>query len=80
VTASVILGEEVDPTLGIVAAGLTVLVAAANFVCGHYEFCPRAGSALRPKPGIDTPLGTIGYVDRRKDTPWLGMRTPSRRC
>jgi uncharacterized membrane protein YfcA len=39
-TASVILAEEVDSTLGILAAGMTVLAAAAMFVCGRYEICP----------------------------------------
>jgi uncharacterized membrane protein YfcA len=39
-TASVILAAEVDPALGIVAAGLTVLAAVAMFVCGRYEICP----------------------------------------
>lgn len=38
--ASVILAKEVDPTLGILAAGLAVLAAAASFVCGRYEICP----------------------------------------
>jgi uncharacterized membrane protein YfcA len=39
-TASVILAEEVDSTLGILAAGMTVLAATAMFVCGRYEICP----------------------------------------
>jgi uncharacterized membrane protein YfcA len=39
-TASVILAEEVDPTLGILAAGMTLLAATAMFVCGRYEICP----------------------------------------
>jgi uncharacterized protein len=39
-TASVILAEEVDPTLGILAAGMTILAATAMFVCGRYEICP----------------------------------------
>lgn len=39
-TASVILAEEVDPTLGILAAGMTVLAATAMSVCSRYEICP----------------------------------------
>jgi uncharacterized membrane protein YfcA len=39
-TASVILAEEVDPTLGILASGMTFLAATAMFVCGRYEICP----------------------------------------
>jgi uncharacterized membrane protein YfcA len=39
-TASVILAEEVDPTLGILAAGMTILATTAMFVCGRYEICP----------------------------------------
>jgi uncharacterized protein len=38
--ASVILGEEVHPILGITAAGLTVVAAGITFVCTRYAHCP----------------------------------------
>jgi uncharacterized protein len=38
--ASVILGEEVHPTLGITAAGLAVVAAGMTFACTRYAHCP----------------------------------------
>lgn len=38
--ASVILGEEIHPAVGITVAALTVIAAAMTFACNHYAACP----------------------------------------
>lgn len=38
--SSIVLGEEVNPVVGIVAAGLTAMAAAITFVCNRYANCP----------------------------------------
>jgi uncharacterized membrane protein YfcA len=45
--ASVILGEEVHPILGITAAGLTVVAAGITFACTRYARCPLRRIASR---------------------------------
>ncbi|BBZ78898.1 UPF0721 transmembrane protein [Mycolicibacterium anyangense] len=38
--ASVILGEEIHPAVGLVCAALTLVAAAVMFACTHYAACP----------------------------------------
>jgi len=40
IMASVILGEEIHPAVGIAGAGLTVLAGAMTFMCNRYAACP----------------------------------------
>ena len=40
IMASVILGEEIHPALGLAGAALTVVAAAMTFACSHYAACP----------------------------------------
>jgi uncharacterized membrane protein YfcA len=40
IMASVILGEEVHPALGLTGAALTVVAGAMTFACSHYAACP----------------------------------------
>lgn len=48
VMASVILGEEIDPVVGYVAAALIGLAAAMTFACNHIAACPLRRVAARP--------------------------------
>jgi len=47
VMASVILGEQIDPMVGFVGVGLTVLVPALTFACNHIAACPLRGLTAR---------------------------------
>jgi uncharacterized membrane protein YfcA len=45
--ASVILGEEVHPILGVTSAGLSVVAAGMTFACTRYAHCPMRRIASR---------------------------------
>lgn len=47
--ASLILGEEVHPALGLTVAGLTVIAFAITFACNHYAACPLRRLMQRTK-------------------------------
>jgi hypothetical protein len=38
--ASVVLGEEIDPRVGIALAALTAAAAGMSFACAHWGHCP----------------------------------------
>ena len=45
--SSVILGEEIDPIIGIAAAGLIAVAAGMTFACTRYAHCPLRRIASR---------------------------------
>jgi len=49
--SSVILAQEIHPSVGIATAGLTAIAAAVTFVCTRYEHCPLR--RLKSRPGAD---------------------------
>ena len=49
--SSVILAQEIHPSVGIATAGLTAIAAAVTFVCTRYEHCPLR--RLNSRPGAD---------------------------
>lgn len=50
--ASVMLAEEIDPWVGVVAASLTLLAAGMSFVCARYDYCPLHRLAHRRGPDL----------------------------
>ncbi|MCI4673897.1 sulfite exporter TauE/SafE family protein [Candidatus Mycolicibacterium alkanivorans] len=48
--ASLILGEEVHPAVGITGAALTVVAGAMTFACTHYAACPLRRLTRRSSP------------------------------
>jgi len=45
--SSVILGEEIDPIIGIAAAGLMTVAAGITFACTRYPHCPLRRITVR---------------------------------